>query len=255
MNTIKISAAITVVLLVSVTVLGLSFKKTADEKVATDNATGFAVVELFTSEGCSSCPAADVALETISNTYKENVYLLGFHVDYWNRLGWKDAFSSSAYSERQRNYAPLFERDGVYTPQAIINGTEQFVGSELDKLNSTIKKDLNTAVNSVPVITANVNSGNVEVSYTVSVNTHGVLNIALVQLHAITNVRHGENEGRRLSHINIVRDFKTVSANNTSGKIKLIIPEGLTAASCKVIAYTQDTGTFKITGAAAINLK
>jgi hypothetical protein len=257
MNTIKIPAAITVVLLLSVTLLGLSFRKSivTRNNFESGNTTGFAVVELFTSEGCSSCPAADEALEITSKTYKENVYLLGFHVDYWNRLGWKDAFSSAVYSDRQRNYAQVFEKDGVYTPQAIVNGTEQFIGSDLDQLNRTIKKDLLAAVNIAPVISVTSVNNNAVVSYSIKEDRNLVLNIALVQLHAVTNVKNGENEGRTLSHINIVRDFKTVDANNASGKVNLIIPAGMAAIGFKVIAYLQHRSTFQTTGAVEVALK
>lgn len=255
-NTIKISSAITVVLLVSITVLGLSFRQGAGESIVDADTSGFAVVELFTSEGCSSCPAADEALEMISQQYKNDVYLLGFHVDYWNRLGWKDAFSSATYSDRQRNYASVFERDGVYTPQAIVNGTQQFVGSDRDILKSAIDENLASTVNEAPVLmVSGINNNSIEVSFSTKENSNDVLNIALVQLHAVTNVQHGENEGRRLSHINIVRDFKTVSTKKASGKISLTIPTGLTAAGCKLIGYIQDGQTFKITGATQLLLK
>jgi hypothetical protein len=84
---------------------------------------GFAVVELFTSEGCSSCPPAD---DLVAKIQKENndqpVYILAFHVDYWNNLGWKDSFSSSAFSKRQNQYADWLNLRSVYTPQVIVNG-------------------------------------------------------------------------------------------------------------------------------------
>ncbi|MEO7532910.1 MAG: DUF1223 domain-containing protein, partial [Ferruginibacter sp.] len=104
---------------------------------------GFAVVELFTSEGCSSCPPADAAMSVIANKYKEQVFVLGFHVDYWNRLGWKDEFSSSDYSKRQRNYATAFSLEGVYTPQVVVNGKSQFVGSDKSKIEKVIQSQLN----------------------------------------------------------------------------------------------------------------
>src|ERR1700733_13645315 len=103
---------------------------------------GFAVVELFTSEGCSSCPPADKAVAKLLQEHAGNVYVLGYHVDYWDNLGWKDIFSNAAYTQRQKEYAKIFKLSSVYTPQVILNGTEQFVGSDENKLNTGVKKNL-----------------------------------------------------------------------------------------------------------------
>src|ERR1700733_12538487 len=81
---------------------------------------GFAVVELFTSEGCSSCPPADEVLAKIATEYKDYVYVLGFHVDYWDRLGWKDVYSSADYTRRQQEYARAFKLSSIYTPEAVV---------------------------------------------------------------------------------------------------------------------------------------
>ena len=214
----------------------------------------FAVVELFTSEGCSSCPAADEALAAISQEYKGNVSVLEFHVDYWNRLGWKDEFSSAAYSERQRKYASALGLDGVYTPQVVINGREEFVGSDVDRLHKSVKQQLAVAGNqSIGITVAAISQHTLEVAYEKAVGSNTMLNIALVQLHATTNVKRGENGGRQLSHINIVRDFKTVM--NEKGKVMLSIPAGLTANECKLISYLQDGQTLKILGATETIMK
>jgi len=92
-----------------------------------------AVVELFTSEGCSSCPPADRILSRLTaETQRDHrrIYTLSFHVDYWDRLGWRDPYSSSANSDRQRQYAELMKLQSVYTPQMIVNGRIEFVGSD-----------------------------------------------------------------------------------------------------------------------------
>ena len=93
----------------------------------------FAVVELFTSEGCSSCPPAEALLNQIhprAAKSGQRIYTLAFHVDYWDRLGWKDPFSEAAYSQRQNSYANGFGEDRIYTPQMIVNGRGGFVGSD-----------------------------------------------------------------------------------------------------------------------------
>src|SRR5215471_13162766 len=103
---------------------------------------GFAVVELFTSEGCSSCPPADNAVAKLLKEHSSNVYVLGYHVDYWDNLGWRDIFSNASYTQIQKEYAKAFNLSSVYTPQIVVNGTEQFVGSNEAKLNADINKDL-----------------------------------------------------------------------------------------------------------------
>src|SRR5579872_1033847 len=90
---------------------------------------GIAVVELFTSEGCSSCPPADLALADLERQSRA-VYALEFHVDYWDRLGWPDRFSSPDWTRRQREYAEAFGARGLYTPQMIVGGTDAFTGSD-----------------------------------------------------------------------------------------------------------------------------
>src|ERR1700761_7333228 len=107
---------------------------------------GFAVIELFTSEGCSSCPPADALVARVQKEDNDKpVYILAFHVDYWDRLGWKDAYSSAAYSDRQRRYATWFKLESIYTPQIVVNGDRQFVGSESGSLNGAIKEGLEHA--------------------------------------------------------------------------------------------------------------
>ena len=96
-----------------------------------------AVLELFTSQGCSSCPSAD---KLVSNYIsKKNVFVLSFHVDYWNRYGWQDPFSSREYSQRQENYSK-FLKAGIYTPQLVINGQTQMIGSDESRISNSLKK-------------------------------------------------------------------------------------------------------------------
>ncbi|MEQ8425874.1 MAG: DUF1223 domain-containing protein, partial [Cyclobacteriaceae bacterium] len=103
---------------------------------------GFAVVELFTSQGCSSCPAADKNLSDIlASNRDQNIYGLSFHVDYWNYIGWKDPYSSKLFSARQRSYANALAAN-VYTPQMIVNGEEVFVGSGREKAKESISSAL-----------------------------------------------------------------------------------------------------------------
>src|SRR6476619_4430550 len=106
------------------------FGKQPTTQLANEKEPGFAVVELFTSEGCSSCPPADNLLARIQKEdMDKQVYLLAYHVDYWDRQGWKDRFSDAAFTQHQQQYAEWLHLNSVYTPQMVVNGKEEFVGS------------------------------------------------------------------------------------------------------------------------------
>src|SRR3954452_5453128 len=117
------------VFIVALFCFGFATRKPVLRKAASKGK-AFAVIELFTSEGCSSCPPADELVSRLLSENKQNIYILSFHVDYWNRLGWKDSFSDPAFSARQKQYANYLSLDGVYTPQIVVNGEHQFVGSD-----------------------------------------------------------------------------------------------------------------------------
>src|SRR5258706_14663017 len=103
---------------------------------------GFAVVELFTSEGCSSCPPADEAMIKLAKEFPEHVYFLAYHVDYWDYIGWKDQFSNADYTKRQDKYAEEFKLNSIYTPQVVINGEKELVGSRESKIRTDIQQEL-----------------------------------------------------------------------------------------------------------------
>jgi hypothetical protein len=210
---------------------------------------GFAVVELFTSEGCSSCPPADNAVAKLLKEYN-NVYLLGYHVDYWDNLGWKDVFSNADYTRRQKDYARKLN-SGIYTPQVVVNGEVQFVGSDENKLHAAINKDLKESPQQNLTVTAKAVNNTINISY--QTNSTNNLNIALVQLNAETKVQRGENHGATLHHVNIVRSFQTIALKNNAGNISLNLPAGLSAKDCDVIAFTQDAN-MKITSATKTNI-
>ena len=213
---------------------------------------GFAVIELFTSEGCSSCPSADALVSRVLNENNPNVYILSFHVDYWDRLGWKDSFSQAAFSERQKQYARHLSLDGVYTPQIVVNGTDQFVGSNETHLRSSINNT--KSLSDLTIEASKTNNTSVHLSYKIANNQAGLLNIALIQTAASTLVKRGENGGRKLDHINIVRELKTIEATAKTGNIDIEIPAELRGIPFEVIAYTQQKNTFKITGASQVRV-
>ena len=238
-------------ILVSGIALSFHFITLHKKEPKTTTGNGFAVVELFTSEGCSSCPAADAVAAKLSEEYAGKVFVLGFHVDYWNRLGWKDQFSSAAYSNRQQQYGSHFHLNSIYTPQVIVNGKTEMVGSDESKLRNTISNEIKNAASSTLTVNAKSSDAQtINVSYQLDKSSNSLLNVALIQLHTQSDVKRGENEGRVLKHVNVVRDFKTINVSkNTSGSISVTLPQGLTAKDCKVISYLQDAGNWQISNA------
>lgn len=213
---------------------------------------GFALIELFTSEGCSSCPAADEALEDIQKKYSDkNVLVLGYHVDYWDNLGWKDIFSNPLFTQRQEYYSNIFRLNSIYTPQAVVNGKNEFVGSNKTKLVSSINEQLNEQPTaSINLKAALDNSGKIDVSYSSqSPNSKNEqLVLLLVQKMATNKIRRGENEGRTLHHINIVRELYELSIPVKEEKKTFTLPTELKKEDVFVTAFIQNTKTGKITG-------
>ncbi|MDB5002791.1 MAG: hypothetical protein JWQ34_1016 [Mucilaginibacter sp.] len=233
--------------------VGSAFIKPATHtNVATGK--GFAVVELFTSEGCSSCPPADALVAKIQKEYKDQpVYILAFHVDYWNRLGWKDAFSSADYSKRQSNYANYLHIQSVYTPQIVVNGKKEFVGSEEGTLRNAIKAGLQKP-SSAQIELSNIKTeaGKATLHYQAIDNgNNSVLLLALVERSAQTSVKAGENKGRNLAHVQIIGHLQTVALANGKGGIESIaLPKEFNQQNWEVIALLQNTQTGEIIGAA-----
>ena len=204
---------------------------------------GFAVIELFTSEGCSSCPPADKLLETIDKEYAgKNVLVLSYHVDYWNKLGWKDEFSNAENTARQNYYANHFRLNSIYTPQAVVNGTIEFVGSDRNKMTNTIEQS--KKINKTITLSASVDNNKVMVDYKVNDQSGGEsMLIALVQKQATTEVKRGENGGRKLHHINIVREFQLVK---NKSNIEFELPGEKN--NFFIVALLQNEGTGSIDG-------
>ena len=194
-----------------------------------------AVVELFTSEGCSSCPSADALLATYAQ--KGDVILLSEHVDYWNRLGWKDRFSSALFSNRQSAYARRFNLDSVYTPQAIVNGEAQFVGSD----EAALRRALDRATTKATVTLAPMEHG-YHIAST-GVNVPADLVLAVVLPPQTTRVERGENGGRTLTHVGVVRELKLLGPAEKGYDVAL--PQG-----ASLVAFVQARGYGRILGAA-----
>jgi hypothetical protein len=214
---------------------------------------GFAVVELFTSEGCSSCPSADVLVAAVQKEDKDlPVYILSFHVDYWDRLGWKDAFSDAAYSDRQREYASWLKLSSVYTPQVVVNGSKEFVGSDAGMLRRTIGSSLQEA-SAARLSLSGVGLSGSRLNWQAHAEGAGravSLVVAVVEHSAVTKVKAGENGGKTLAHVQIVRSFQTLrpdAKGNSSGQLDW--PAGVNPQDGEVIAFLQDQDNGRIVAA------
>lgn len=212
--------------------------------------TSVVVLELFTSEGCSSCPPADRLLPQLADI-DSNVIPLSFHVDYWNNLGWKDPFSSPTFSNRQQRYGQHFNLQSIYTPQMIINGEYELVGSNRATAESDIKKLLKESA-PVKVTVEQVKKDKDSLSVTCYLQGEwqkSDLLAVIVQKHAAMNVKAGENRGAKLSHTNVVRTFFEQPAKDKMN-FEISVPKDLTDADWSLIIYTQQQSDLKITGAA-----
>jgi hypothetical protein len=217
----------------------------------------FAVVELFTSQGCSSCPPADKLLEELkkeARTKNLNIFPLSFHVDYWNYLGWKDPYSGKNPTARQQEYARAFSRRGVYTPQMVINGTTEFPGNRRASMQKAIKDALDQHIPqdiSLSLSTETKDS-NLIVSFEVSeIPSDSVLQLAVVNESIENYVPKGENSGSTLSHTNVVRQLITVPLKKErKGKVDVSISEDAQSNNMSVIGFIQDRKSKKILMAA-----
>jgi hypothetical protein len=218
------------------------------------------VIELFTSEGCSSCPPADDLVADLigeANSHQEPVYALAFHVDYWDRLGWRDSFSSADYSSRQRRYAAALGTGQVYTPQLVVNGRIGFDGSDAREARKQIRTAAEQPSAAQLVMTPRKpTGGKLTIDYAVrGAPKLSVLNAALVERSVATSVERGENAGRTLRHANVVRAFGTASlADQNTGKIELKLPESLDPKNTSLIGFIQDDKSMAVLGAAAADL-
>jgi hypothetical protein len=205
------------------------------------------LIELFTSQGCSSCPSADRLLGSYAN--RNDVAALSFHVDYWNRLGWKDPFSNPQFSQRQNFYASAFKASGVYTPQVIINGEREMVGSDKNKIDRTIN-ELQKQQSSSQIIIDEIKIDNNKVSVIYSVSgkvPNSAINVALVQNKILTSIKSGENKGLMLTNYNVVRNFKTINSFSTEKNTTMMdMVSGIDKKEFSLVMFLQDESSNKI---------
>ena len=203
---------------------------------------GFVLIQLFTSQGCSSCPPADHLIDKVTQEYDfQNVYTLEYHVDYWDRLGWKDPFSKKEFTDKQYEYAKKFSSRSVYTPQAVINGKEHFTGSNEMKMTTAINKYLaesNNAEISISKVAYSDNSVDVSFS-TKELPLNFKIYFALTIEERVTPIYRGENSGKALKNNSIVVNEK--EWNIKEGKVNLEIPVWVNSKDkLNIIAYASN---------------
>jgi hypothetical protein len=222
------------------------------------------VVELFTSQGCSSCPPADRLLSRLMTEMPGRVIPLAFHVDYWNRGGWTDPFSSHRWSERQGAYARKFHLEAPYTPQAVIDGAVEMVGSREDRVRAAIASD---AAKPSAAVTMHLAPEAARVRVDVDVDRPDALRqkkldlmIAIYETGLSTAVERGENGGRTLHDDVVVRALTRatrISAGGPAqarGTAEMALEKGWNRGGLGVAAFLQDPWSLEIFGAAAMAL-
>ncbi len=203
------------------------------------------LVELFTSEGCSSCPPADNLLAELDSSQPVNnadVLVLSEHVDYWNRLGWKDPFSSPLFGARQEAYAGKLRVDDVYTPQVIVDGRYVSVGSNRSNVLHAIESSSNSPK---PPLQIDVSRQGNTLLVGAPEHPKGDVWVAVTEARTISHVTRGENGGRTLQHAGVVLSLTKL----TSGQARIAIEQNW-GADLRVVLFVQDGPAGRILQAA-----
>jgi hypothetical protein len=232
-------------------------RRPADKKIPV-------IVELFTSEGCSSCPPADEVLARLEREQPApgaEIIALGEHVDYWNYIGWSDPFSSPASSERQGAYAEAFGQDGVYTPQMVVDGRAEFVGSDWNKAVDAITNAARAPKADVQITLIRKTAGAVSLQAragalpTVTDDDTVDLLLAVTESDLSSNVSRGENAGRRLSHRTVVRHFGLIGSAEAkqgasfSAESTVTLAKGWKPENLRAVAFLQERKSRRVIGA------
>ncbi|MCA9743861.1 MAG: DUF1223 domain-containing protein [Deferribacteres bacterium] len=189
----------------------------------------------------------------------QNVFVLAFHVDYWNHLHWNDPYSSRAYTDRQRAYARILDIRSLYTPQMVINGQIEFTGSNRSKALKAI--DFSLASSSAAKIELEALSPQATPAFQLNYRVTGAdtgtdIHFALVEGGLVRKIGRGENAGKTLRHEHVVRAFRTEHLDgNMSATTAVNLPRDLKFRNAKIVVYTQQRDSGHITAAAELSLQ
>jgi hypothetical protein len=216
------------------------------------------VLELFTSQGCSSCPPAEALLNTWGQDQFKNgqIIPLAFHVDYWDYLGWTDPFSSANYTGRQKAYAHFFDMDSLYTPQAVLGGQAQAVGSDAHSIQDRVKSLSTILALSGLSLTAHRRGGylDLEIKTTGSgiPGSDWTLSLAVFENELITPVPRGENGGRTLNENFVVRSFNRLYPVQETQTLSIPWDPNWKEGHIGAAAYLQDRRSMRVDSSAAV---
>lgn len=207
------------------------------------------LLELFTSEGCSSCPPADRLLQKLDRTQPvagADLIVLSEHVDYWDRLGWKDPFSSAENTERQQRYSDVFHLDSIFTPQLVIDGKHQVTGSDWQAASAAIGDVIKSPKQPLTLSTPVRDGDRIQVRVDLSAGSgQGVMYVVLAENSMQTQVLRGENSGRSLTHVAVVRRFVKIGNVKKdqpfTKDVQVPLDKGVGAQGLRVIAFLQDS--------------
>jgi hypothetical protein len=216
------------------------------------------VVELFTSEGCSSCPAADNLLSRLPRSFSDvDVIPLSEHVDYWNHLGWKDRFSAPLFSDRQQDYGRMFHLESVYTPQIVINGQIQCSGNDSQCVEQAIHKDGGPRATTQLMLISPV-AMRVVVDHIPEHTRNADVFLAVTESGLDSLPNKGENNGVRLRHTGVVRNLTSLAHIDTKRSANYIVDAKLTPNSewrqenLQYVLFVQDRATRRVIGATTL---
>ena len=199
---------------------------------------GTVILELFTSQGCSSCPPADQILGKLAASGElgdRKIVPLSFHVDYWNDLGWADPYSQPAWTQRQHQYAAALGDTRVYTPELVVGGAAGMVGSNYVSITSAIAKA------SHPALLATKAAWSKDaVEITVSAPANADVLVAVFENARSNKVPKGENSGETLAHRNVVRRLERVAAAGKTGTVKVTLDGKWSDVGAVVFAQGAD---------------
>ncbi len=221
------------------------------------------LVELFTSEGCSSCPPADAVLTRLDRDQPvadTEVIALSEHVDYWNDLGWRDPFSSPLFSARQQDYGQAMRLKDVYTPQMVINGQMQVIGSDWDSANKAIRAAAQLPKAVVKISTRGSDTAAFEVRGLPAGTASAQIFFAIAESGVGYLVSGGENGGKRLTHTGVVRSLHTLGTLDPkkngayTGEARLTTRPEWNRRNLKLVLFVQDRDTKRVVGAASVRL-
>ncbi len=212
------------------------------------------VVELFTSQGCSSCPPADALLGELAA--RDDVIALSFHVDYWNYLGWKDPFSSAEATERQRAYRAFLGLRYVYTPQLVVGGTHETIGSSREKVAAAIGKARALSRIAVDVKRPDRDTAIVTIAKGAAPEKAATVWLFAYDNAHSTEIRKGENEGVKLTNTHVVRAIRRVGkwdGSQTTIKLPISMMGIDKQDGCAIVVQSAETG--RVFGAESFALK